>query len=217
MPGQKPSASQSKDATMYDQFPPQGWATPFQAMQQQTQQNNAYANHVQSCERVVKTNEKVAEYQAINELSSQLLSVSIRPLPEEIEPEFPLPSSLSPPVRDFIETTSRFKGVYPPMVFAALLGAVFCAARGKFWLQISDHYRELLTGYVLISSPSGSRKTAVSQVLREVFKRQEAMMQRDIATVTPSPMEHRILSLAMQKMERKIRDDRGLHRPRTDP
>jgi hypothetical protein len=62
-------------------------------------------------------------------------------------------------------------------VAPAFLGAVFVAALGNFKIGVKSSYEEALTEYILVSMPSGSRKSAIVKILREPFDEFERRLQ----------------------------------------
>lgn len=123
-------------------------------------------------------------------------------LPEQISCDARFPMECLPSLaRQVVEDISMEVDVPCEYVAPAFLGAVFVAARGNFKIGVKSSYEEALTEYILVSMPSGSRKSAIVKILREPFDEFERRLQTQFKE---EQLDQEIRSKICRKIEKKI-------------
>jgi len=147
-----------------------------------------------------------ADIQILDAVRYQLSQHPVYQLPQSPAVQAPLPIHLLPQsARDLVTSSASAIGVHPEIALACLFAAVFIAARGNYRVRVNDHHMEALTEYVLVSAPSGQRKSAILEFYRAVFITVQAEMQ---AAYVENGLanDRNILHAALKKAEAALAD-----------
>lgn len=96
-------------------------------------------------------------------------------LPEQRRPFEELP----PNIVDFATYLSDTVGFCYNSILYAVLGCFSAATRGRFFIQLNDVWSEALVDYTVILSGSGTRKSALMDILRRPFQNFESLIQNN--------------------------------------
>ena len=92
-------------------------------------------------------------------------------LPEQRRPFEELP----PNIEDFAAYLSDSVGFCYNSILYAVLGCFSAATRGRFFIQLNDVWSEALVDYTVVLSGSGTRKSALMDILRRPFQNFESL------------------------------------------
>lgn len=96
-------------------------------------------------------------------------------LPEQRRPFEELP----PNIVDFAAYLSDSVGFCYNSILYAVLGCFSAATRGRFFIQLNDVWSEALVDYTVVLSGSGTRKSALMDILRRPFQNFESLIQNN--------------------------------------
>ena len=147
-----------------------------------------------------------ADIQILDAVRYQLSQRPVYPLPQSPAVQAPLPIHRLPQsARDLVTSSASTIGVHPEIALACLFAAVFIAARGNFRVRLADNHTEALTEYILVSAPSGQRKSAIVEFFRAVLISVQAEMQAAYIE-NGSVNDRNILNAAVKKAEAAFAD-----------
>lgn len=192
-------------------FPPAVDTTPqpFDLMEfakQETLYNQAAIRLAKSRQGIKKLREEQEIEYGLNQLRYQLDFRNTIPLPETpyVDTPFPLRNLPDQAVRLVSEVADSLQ-VPKEAVIPALFGALFIASQGKFVVEVKSCYQEPVTGYIIVTMPSGSRKSAIVNWFRKPINKIEADLQINFYSNTTSrKCESEALLAIKKKLKSKI-------------
>lgn len=137
---------------------------------QRRQQLEAWNADYEAEKRAFKNQQEMHDNQTIHGVRQQLANTWVWPLPETPDVRAVMPVNRLPTkALELVQACATSIGTHPEVLVICLFAAMFTAARGSFRIQISEHHIETLTGYFIVSAPSGHKKSAAMETFRRVF------------------------------------------------
>ena len=169
--------SDGKSVTLYRPSQQNEYAH-FAQMKRETAYRNAYSSAIESTERLEKHGQNAIDKDTLIQTTALLSGQPLLPLKKSLHVNAALPLVHMPEAAiAFIQDVAAGSQARLEMASAGLLGAMFAAARGVWQIREGDHVQPL-TGYVLISSASGTGKSTVAEILRRPFLETQFLLQQ---------------------------------------
>lgn len=86
---------------------------------------------------------------------------------------------IQPNIEDFAAYLSNTVNFCYNSILYAVLGCFSAATRGRFFIQLNDVWSEALVDYTVVLSGSGTRKSALMDILRRPFQNFESLIQNN--------------------------------------
>ena len=179
---------------------------PWELAKQETKRNRIITGLYNSRDKLSKLEEKRTLENHLNQLRYNMSFRDIIPLPEGLEVDTPFPLEIFPDLAvRLISAIAHSLQVRIEAVAPALLGATFIGARGNYVIEVKSDYQEALTGYIIVTIPSGGRKSAIVDFFRKPINDHEAKLQNDFHGNATSRKSYHEASVAIKrKVKSKI-------------
>ena len=146
----------------------------------ETIQNKIFTGYYNSIKGVRKVLEEQELEYRLNQLRWDMSSKGITPLQEKLSVATPFPLKILPDwAVSLVSELAHSLRVKIEAVAPALLGATFIGARGNYVIKVKNDYQEPLTEYIIVTIPSGGRKSAIVDFFRKPINALEAELQID--------------------------------------
>lgn len=186
------SASESRALQeRYPQTEVHSPADSMKALRQETANMNTFSGFYEAQGRLSRHQEKQHDDAQLNFIRQELSCLPILELRKhpEVQADFPL-SHLPLQAADFVSSMSAATGLSQHLLGPGLIGAIWAAASGRFYVRDRDGHTEGINGFILGSFPSGSGKSEGVKHLRSPFDKVQAELLYEFASKTPEATNH---------------------------